>query len=105
MKQIIYYETENKEQPAQKWLGSLDKLAKAKVKAYIERAALGGALKNIKPVGEGVKEIKIDFGPGYRVYFAEEGTSIIILLLGGDKSTQSRDIQKAISFWRKYAQK
>lgn len=55
MKQIIYYETKNKEQPAQQWLGSLDKSAKAKVKAYIERVALSGALKNTKPVGEGNK--------------------------------------------------
>jgi putative addiction module killer protein len=105
VRQIKYYQTPNGTQPAQEWLGDLDRVTQAKVKAYIDRVAMGGGRKNIKPVGSGVHEIKIDYGPGFRVYFGEVGTTIILLLLGGDKSTQSRDIRQAILYWSEYAQK
>lgn len=61
-----------------------------------------GNLGDVKPVGEGVFETKLDFGPGYRIYFAREGTDIILLLGGGTKRRQSRDIEKAIGRWRDY---
>jgi putative addiction module killer protein len=72
---------------------------------YVQRVLDGGSRKNIRPVGEGVFEIKIDFGPGYRVYFGESGHEIVILLLGGDKSSQQKDIRLAQFYWRHYVSK
>ena len=63
-----------------------------------------GNFSNVKPVGEGVLENKIDFGPGYRVYFGRDGDTLIILLCGGTKKRQQRDIERAIAYWRDYKQ-
>jgi len=81
---------------------SLDKQSQARIDAYIQRVAMGAAKKNTKAVGKAVFEIKINSGPGYRVYFGEVGRRMILLLIGGDKSTQSRDIIRAQEFWRDY---
>jgi putative addiction module killer protein len=61
-----------------------------------------GNLGNTRALGTGVSELKIDFGPGYRVYYGEDGPTIVVLLLGGDKSSQERDIEKAKAFWEDY---
>jgi len=79
-----------------KWLDDLrDIQAKARVLVRIERLASGNA-GDVKPVGEGVSEMRIDYGPGYRVYYIQRGSELIILLSGGDKSSQSKDIKSAI---------
>ena len=67
----------------------------------LERIKLGN-LGDFRSVGEGVCELRIDYGPGYRIYFGQIGNIIVILLLGGDKSTQNRDIRKAIEYWKDY---
>lgn len=78
------------------WLDGLrDLRARARVQVRIERLA-GGNPGDVKPVGEGVSELRIDYGPGYRVYFKRRGQTLIILLAGGEKGTQSKDIRTAI---------
>jgi putative addiction module killer protein len=82
------------------WIDNLrDHQARARVLARIERLALGNP-GDVKPVGEGVSELRIDFGPGYRVYFTKRGREIVILLAGGDKATQTSDIRIALRLAR-----
>jgi putative addiction module killer protein len=77
------------------WLDDLrDLRARARVQVRIERLALG-LVGDARPVGEGVSELRIDYGPGYRVYFTKRGKSVVILLAGGDKRTQAADIKTA----------
>ena len=79
-----------------KWLRKLKDLrAKAKILFRIQKIENDGYFGDCEPVGEGIRELKIDFAKGYRVYFKESDGKIIILLIGGDKSTQQRDIEKA----------
>jgi len=83
-----------------KWLLELrDLRARARIQARIDRLESGNA-GDVKPVGEGVSEMKIDYGPGYRVYFVRRGSELVILLAGGDKSSQSKDIRKALDLAR-----
>ena len=83
-----------------RWLDGLrDVRARARVQARIERLA-GGNPGDVQPVGEGVSEMRIDYGPGYRVYFKRVGREIVILLVGGDKRTQSADIKAALRLAR-----
>jgi putative addiction module killer protein len=78
------------------WLDKLQDIqARARVLVRIERLAMGLA-GDVKPVGSGVSELRIDYGPGYRVYFKRRGREIIVLLAGGDKKTQVRDIRTAL---------
>ena len=82
------------------WLDGLrDLRARARIQARIERLALGNP-GDVRPVGEGVSELRIDCGPGYRVYFIRRGQELIILLAGGDKSTQAEDIRTALHLAR-----
>ena len=88
--------TVNKTDVYQKWYTKLrDQKAKARIDARIRRLELGNP-GDVEPVGEGVSEMKIDYGPGYRVYYASTGKTVVILLCGGDKSTQAKDIKAAI---------
>lgn len=75
--------------------------AKARVFARLERVKLG-LLGDCKAVGDGVSELRIDFGPGYRVYFGQDGATLVILLAGGSKATQRKDIAAAKRRWREY---
>ena len=78
-----------------RWLDDLrDLRARARVQARVERLAAGNP-GDVKPVGEGVSEMRIDYGPGYRVYFTRRGNEVVILLAGGDKSSQDADIKTA----------
>jgi putative addiction module killer protein len=82
------------------WLDALQDLqTRARVQARIERLAAGNP-GDVEPVGEGVSELRINYGPGYRVYFKKRGRELIILLAGGDKSTQSKDIRAALRLAR-----
>ena len=82
------------------WLDNLrDIHARARVLARIERLAVGNP-GDVEPVGEGVSELRINYGPGYRVYFKKRGLELIILLAGGDKSTQAKDIKHALRLAR-----
>jgi len=83
-----------------KWLDNLREVqAKARVLVRIERLASGNA-GDVKPVGEGISEMRIDYGPGYRVYFIKRGSEVIILLAGGDKGSQAGDIKTALRLAR-----
>ncbi len=77
------------------WFDDLrDRQARARINARIRRLSLGNP-GDVKPVGEGVSEMRIEYGPGYRVYFVRRGQALVILLAGGDKHTQDRDIKMA----------
>lgn len=83
-----------------RWIDNLrDIRARARVQARIERLVHGNP-GDVKPVGEGVSELRIDYGPGYRVYFKKIGQTIVILLAGGNKQTQTRDIKRALDLSR-----
>ena len=83
-----------------KWLRELrDRQARARIQTRIDRLQLGLA-GDVKPVGEGVSELRIDYGAGYRVYFIRRGRELVILLAGGDKRTQDRDIKTAVQLAR-----
>ena len=86
------------------WFGDLDARAAAKVTIAVTRMGQGN-FSNVKGVGSGVFEIRIEFGPGYRVYFGKDGDRIIILLGGGTKKRQQKDISQAIAMWREYKQR
>ncbi|MEE8704269.1 MAG: type II toxin-antitoxin system RelE/ParE family toxin [Olsenella sp.] len=90
-----------------KWLKELKDAnanAKARINLRIRRVSLTGNLGDYKPVGEGVSEIRIDYGPGYRAYFGRRGNEIILLLVGGDKFTQPQDVVKAKQLNKEYGQ-
>ena len=95
------YETENHREPFREWLRNLkDKVARAAIRNRLNRVQSGN-FGNCEPVGEGVLELKIYFGPGYRVYFGVDD-NIVILLWGSDKDAQQRAISIAKDFWRDY---
>jgi putative addiction module killer protein len=82
------------------WFAKLrDRQARARIDVRIRRLSLGNP-GDVRPVGEGVSELVIDYGPGYRVYYVQRGSTVIVLLAGGDKSTQSRDIRIALKMAR-----
>ncbi|QQM05378.1 hypothetical protein I8G32_03947 [Rhodopseudomonas palustris] len=99
----VRYYSADRESPFADWLDGLDVMAAAKVTTAVARLSLGN-LSNVKSVGEGVLETKIDFGPGYRIYFGRDGDTLVILLCGGTKKRQRSDIARAIVYWRDYKQ-
>lgn len=98
---IREYETEDGASPFGEWFEKLDAQAAAKVTIALTRLEQGNT-SNVKGVGSGVFELKIDFGPGYRVYFGKDGPEIVILVGGGTKKRQQRDIERARDCWQDY---
>ena len=100
--QLLEYLTEDEKNPFRKWLEGLrDRQARAKIRVRLNRIRLGN-FGDSKSVGSGVNELRISYGPGYRVYFGRKGNTVVILLLGGDKKTQSDDIALAKRYWDDY---
>ena len=100
---ITIYSTSNGRYPFSEWLEDLDTVDQAIVTQRLARVRLGnfGDVKSIVNSG-GIFELRISYGPGYRIYFARSGVELIILLIAGDKKTQVRDIEKAKKYWKKY---
>lgn len=96
--QILEYLDAAGDSPYRDWFESLNAQAAAKVTVALTRIELGN-LSNVKGVGAGIQEFRIDFGPGYRVYFGRDGERLVILLAGGTKSRQQRDIATAQKRW------
>ena len=100
--ELRYYQTSAGEQPFVEWLqGLADRQARTRIEARLARVAVGN-FGDVEPVGGGVLELRIDWGPGYRVYFSRVGQVIILLLCGGDKRTQQRDIKRAKAYFEDY---
>ncbi len=104
-KSVFVYCSRDGKLPFDDWLHDLrDQNAVARIVARIGRVRRGN-LGDCKPVGEGVSELRVDYGPGYRVYFGQKGQTLVILLCGGDKRTQEHDIQIAKNYWRDYQER
>lgn len=102
---IEYYQTASGKVPARDWLSSLkDKVTQAILYKRIRQAGLGQFGKT-RSVGEGVSELKIDYGPGYRVYYGIQNDELILLLMAGNKRTQSSDIKKAHAYWAEWKER
>lgn len=102
MIEIKEYLTADNRSPFAEWLNDLrDQTIRARVMVRINRVRLGN-FGDCKPVGDGVLELRMMFGPGYRVYLAREGQSVVLLLCGGDKNSQDRDIERAKQHWNEY---
>jgi putative addiction module killer protein len=101
-RRLVYCKDERGRSHFSSWLSSLkDKKTRARIQNKVRQLRVGN-FSNCKSVGGAVHELKINFGPGYRVYFAPEGEEIIVLIGGGDKSTQEVDIENAKSRYRRY---
>ncbi|MGR3609159.1 MAG: type II toxin-antitoxin system RelE/ParE family toxin [Sulfitobacter sp.] len=101
MVDLVVYVTEEGKAQFDDWFHKLDTAAALKVRTALARIETGN-LGDVKPVGQGVSERRITFGPGYRVYFGQDGDKLVILLCGGTKKRQSKDIEQAKTFWDDY---
>jgi putative addiction module killer protein len=101
MIEFTEYIDANGKSPFAQWFDALDAVAAAKVRVYTTRVELGN-YSNVEPIGEGLSEIKIDFGPGYRVYFRKEKEKLLLLLGGSSKKGQQKAIDAAKLAWKKY---
>jgi putative addiction module killer protein len=98
---LEYYIEDNGRAPLTEWLSNLrDRDAHARISARLNRVKLGN-FGMIKALGDGVIELKIAYGPGYRVYSAMNGKTVVLLLIGGDKTTQTKDIKVAKAYWKR----
>lgn len=101
-REIELYVTPDGDSPFEDWLSGLrNAKARAKIRVRLDRVRLGN-LGDCKSVGSGILELRVDYGLGYRVYFGQQGVALVILLCGGDKSSQTTDIKIANKFWLDY---
>jgi putative addiction module killer protein len=98
---VLFYVKEDDTSPFSDWFTQLDPQAAAKVTIAVERLRIGN-FSNVKTVGEGVQEYRLNWGPGYRLYLGLDGKKLIILLHGGTKQRQDKDIENAKKFWKDY---
>lgn len=104
MVDLLEYELETGRSPFGEWFATLDAQAASKITTAMARLEAGN-LGDVKSVGEGVLERRISFGPGYRVYFGQDGHALVILLIGGTKKRQQQDIAQAKAYWQDYKQR
>ena len=98
--EVRIYARSDGSEPFTQWIRGLrDGATRNRIRQRIARVRLGN-FGDTRSVGEGVQELRVPFGPGYRLYFGREGDAVVILLCGGDKSTQTRDIERAHDYWR-----
>ncbi|TAE55748.1 MAG: type II toxin-antitoxin system RelE/ParE family toxin [Nostocales cyanobacterium] len=101
-REIQRYVTPDGKIPFDEWFDHLrDRKAQTKINKRLDRVNIGN-LGDHRAVGQGVFELRIDYGPGYRIYFGQIGIKIVLLLCGGNKSTQDQDIRQAIEYWQDY---
>lgn len=100
--QIDIYQTSQGKEPYREWVESLDKTVLVRIDARLTRIEKNGNFGDCEPVGNGVFELKFDFGPGYRIYFGYKTDTNLILLLGGYKKGQQKNIDKAQEYWLEY---
>ena len=101
-RELEFYRTQNRRVPFIDWFESLrDQRTRTRIRGRLTRLEVGN-FGDCQSVGEGVFELRFHFGPGYRVYFGEVGDTLILLLCGGDKSSQQRDIERAKTYWQDY---
>lgn len=103
IRNAVFYQTIDKKEPAREWLSSLkDKVGRIKILTRIRRAEVGN-FGDYKKIGQGVNELRITYGPGYRIYYGiDHNEALIILLVIGDKSIQDKNIKKAKMYWQDY---
>jgi len=103
--EIRRYRTPAGDEPFTQWLSDLsDRPARARVLARLERLEVGN-FGDARFLRDGVSELRIDWGPGYRVYFGRDGGTVIVLLCGGDKRKQDADIERAVALWQEYGKR
>lgn len=101
MIEVVQYEDEEGRCPFADWFDDLETVAALRVRTALARMEAGN-FGDVKPVGDGVSERRIDHGPGYRIYFGQDGRELVILLAGGTKRRQSADIERAKARWHDY---
>lgn len=101
-RELQIYQNSNGHEPFTEWLKSIrDQKIRTRIQARLDRL-VDGNFGDCEPVGEGISEIRLHFGAGYRIYFGEVKNIIVLLLCGGDKSSQTRDIKRAKTYWQEY---
>lgn len=102
MIELFRYQSDDGREPFTEWLNALrDRVAQARIRVRL-RQVQAGNLGDVQPVGAGVNELRIHVGAGYRVYYGQHGKTVVILLCGGDKSSQTADIQRAQALWSEW---